>query len=72
MRAANGGAVDTGEAVQGLAVPIRNEARPVALSVRLDAETHEALRLIAFERRVSIHSLLLEGVRIVLKQESKA
>ena len=33
----------------------------VMTSVRLDRELHAALRQIAFDRRVSIHSLLIEG-----------
>lgn len=40
--------------------------KPVTLSIRLDPDTHEQLRKLAFERRVSIHSLLLEGVAMVL------
>ncbi len=33
----------------------------VMTSVRLDRDLHAALRQIAFDRRVSIHSLLIEG-----------
>ena len=43
------------------------KVKPVGLSVRLPYETHEALRKIAFDERVSIHSLLMEGVEMVLK-----
>ncbi len=35
----------------------------VMTSVRLDRDLHAALRQIAFDRRVSIHSLLIEGAR---------
>ena len=37
----------------------------VVLSIRLNPTVHDALRRIAFDRRVSIHSLLLEGVEHV-------
>ena len=43
-------------------------AKPVGLSVRLPPEIHEELRTVAFERRVSIHALLMEGVDAVLKK----
>lgn len=42
------------------------EADKVAMTVRLDGERHEALRRLAFDRRVSIHRLLVEGVDLVL------
>jgi hypothetical protein len=38
--------------------------KAVGLTLRLDQDTHGRLRKIAFEERVSIHSLLLEGVRV--------
>lgn len=40
----------------------------VPLSVRLPRDAHESLRRIAFDRRVSIHSLILEGVEKVLAE----
>lgn len=40
----------------------------VGLSIRLSPEAHDALRKIAFEKRVSIHSLFLEGVDFVVKK----
>jgi len=45
-----------------------DERKLVMLSVRLDRSVHEKLRRIAFERRVSIHSLLIEGVDTVCKK----
>lgn len=42
----------------------------VGLSVRLTPKTHDDLRKIAFDRRVSIHSLLLEGVEFVIRKHS--
>lgn len=45
--------------------------KPIGLSVRLTTELHEALRKIAYEQRVSIHSLLLEGVETVIRKYSK-
>jgi hypothetical protein len=36
----------------------------VMTSVRLDKALHATLRRIAFERRVSLHSLLIEGTRL--------
>ena len=55
-----------------LANAIGEKAKPVGLSVRLDHDTHEALRRIAFDERVSIHSLLMEGVDVVLKKRLKS
>lgn len=46
--------------------PIR--ARKVNLPLRLSPEQHDALRKVAFERRVSIHALMLEGVAEVLRR----
>jgi hypothetical protein len=43
--------------------PMRD--RLVMTSVRLDHSLHQALRQIAYNRRVSMHSLLLEGARAV-------
>jgi hypothetical protein len=40
--------------------------KKVGLTLRLDERTHDRLRKIAFEERVSIHSLLLEGVETAL------
>lgn len=40
--------------------------KTVGLTVRLDQRTHDRLRKIAFDERVSIHSLLLEGVEAAL------
>jgi hypothetical protein len=42
-----------------------SERRLVVLSVRLDGDTHYDLRRIAFDRRVSIHSLMLEAIAFV-------
>lgn len=47
------------------------ERKVVNLPLRLSPKTHEALRTLAFERRVSIHSLLLEGVAEVLRRNGK-
>lgn len=65
------GAAGTAEkknAPTGRIAPETANEKPVGLSVRLTAETHEVLRRIAFERRVSIHSLLLEGVDFVIRK----
>lgn len=40
----------------------------VGLTIRLSQDMHEKLRKISFERRVSIHSLFLEGVEFVSKK----
>lgn len=45
--------------------------RFVSMALRLPPETHEVLRKIAFERRVSIHSLIMSGVAEVLRQHGK-
>jgi hypothetical protein len=42
--------------------------RTIGLTVRLDQRTHDRLRKVAFDERVSIHSLLLEGVEAALKR----
>lgn len=42
----------------------------VGLTVRLPVETHELLRQIAFTQRVSIHSLLMEGVDFVVRKHT--
>lgn len=42
--------------------------KPVVTSVRLSSAMHERLRRIAFERRVSLHTLLIEGVETVLSR----
>jgi hypothetical protein len=41
----------------------------VPLSVRLPKAMHEVLRKIAFDRRVSIHSLILEGIEKVIAEK---
>lgn len=42
--------------------------KAVAMTVRLDADRHDRLRTIAFHSRRSLHSLLVEGVDLVLKK----
>ena len=44
----------------------RERDKTVGLTVRLDQPTHDRLRKIAFDERVSIHSLLLEGIEATL------
>lgn len=43
----------------------------VNLPLRLTPAQHDALRTLAFERHVSIHSLMLEGVAEVLRRGGK-
>jgi hypothetical protein len=45
-----------------------DSARLVMTSVRLDRGLHQALRQIAFDRRKSLHSLLIEGARAVCQR----
>ncbi len=40
--------------------------KAVATTVRLDPDRHDHLRTLAFHSRRSIHSLLVEGVDLVL------
>ena len=40
--------------------------KTVATSVRLDPERHDRLRILAFHTRRSMHSLLVEGVGLML------
>lgn len=44
------------------------KGRKVNLPLRLSPEVHDSLRRIAFERRISIHALLMEGVADVLRR----
>ena len=46
-------------------------AKTVATTVRLDADRHEQLRTLAFHDRRSMHSLLVEGVDLVLAKHGK-
>ena len=48
------------------AVP--GEDRLVMTSVRLDRNLHQALRQIAFDRHQSLHSLLIEGARVMCQR----
>lgn len=43
----------------------------VNLPLRLTPAQHDALRTLAFERHVSIHSLMLEGVAEVLRRHGR-
>lgn len=45
--------------------------KPVATTVRLDTERYEQLRTLSFNARRSQHSLLLEGVDLVLRKYGK-
>ena len=47
------------------------KGKPVGLSVRLEAELHDELRRLAFDERVSIHALLLEGIDLVLRKRGR-
>ena len=42
--------------------------KAVSTTVRLDPERHDRLRTVAFHARRSMHSLLVEGVDLVLKK----
>jgi hypothetical protein len=42
----------------------------VTTSLRLDRELHAALRQIAFDRHVSMHSLLIEGARDIERRHT--
>jgi len=48
------------------------QGKPVSQTIRLDPDRHDALRTIAFNERRSMHSLLVEGVDMVLRKHSKA
>jgi hypothetical protein len=43
----------------------------IGLSVRLNPRQHDALRRISYDERVSIHTLLLEGVESVIGKHSR-
>ena len=43
----------------------------VNLPLRVTPAQHDVLRRIAFERRVSIHSLMLEGVAEVMRRHGR-
>ncbi len=53
------------------ATPVE-KVKPIALTVRLLPDVHDKLRRIAFDRRVSIHSLLMAGVDVVLSRHGGA
>ena len=65
------GSVEAALAVSRVEAP--SVSRPpdsvVPLSVRLPRPIHDALRKIAYDRRVSIHSLILEGIVTVIKEK---
>ncbi len=44
--------------------------KTVSTTVRLDPERHDRLRTVAFHARRSMHSLLVEGVDLVLKKHA--
>jgi hypothetical protein len=44
------------------------EEKPVAISIRFPKPIHDELRRIAYEQRVSIHSLILAGVQHVIEE----
>ena len=46
-----------------------DDASVVPTSVRLPKATHEILRKLAFDLRVPIHSLILEGIEKVIKEK---
>lgn len=46
----------------------QQRGKTVGLTLRLNERTHDRLRKVAFEKRVSIHSLLLEGVQAALER----
>jgi predicted DNA-binding ribbon-helix-helix protein len=50
------------------ALPTQRAGRLVMTSVRLDRQLHQALRQIAFDRRQSLHSLLIEGAKTVCQR----
>ncbi len=59
-----------------ISVPVADTASPpggklVATTVRLDTERHDELRTLAFNARRCMHSLLLEGVDLVLAKHRK-
>lgn len=67
------GTVAAALAARGQSSPDPATAEVVALSVRLPKGTHDALRRIVFEQgnqgnKVSIHSLILEGIAKVLDE----
>jgi hypothetical protein len=47
-------------------------SKTVGLTIRLDQRTHDKLRKLAFDERVSIQSLLLEGVEATLEKHGAA
>ncbi len=44
--------------------------KPVTTTVRLDPDRHDQLRTLAFHTRRSMHSLLVEGVDLVLAKHT--
>ena len=60
-------AIDAGGTIEHQETAPGGTVKLIGLSMRLDADRHEALRLIAFQERCSLHSLLLEGVDRIIK-----
>ncbi len=59
-----------------MSVPVAHTTSPpagklVATTVRLETERHDQLRTLAFNARRSMHSLLLEGVDLLLAKHRK-
>jgi hypothetical protein len=63
--------VQAAMSVAGQEVPATETGKRVALSIRLSEDMYEALRTLAFNERRSQHSLLLEGVEMVLAKHGK-
>ena len=52
-------------------LPADKARKVVNLPLRLSPAQHDALRKIAYEQRVSLHSLVLEGVASVLQKHGR-
>lgn len=63
-------AITAGTHPKGKNATAAQEGRSVGLTVRLQPKIHDQLRKLAFDRRVSIHSLILEGVDFIIRKHN--
>jgi hypothetical protein len=51
--------------------PVERKSEKVTVTLRLEPRMHDTLRRIAFEERVSINKLMMDGLAEVLRQRGR-
>lgn len=51
--------------------PERPKVKPIGITLRLTPRQHDALRRVAFEQRVSINKLMMDGLAEVLRRHGR-